>query len=115
MADLQRERGLGYLWITHDLGVASVVADRLLVLYGGEAMEAGPTRELLVNPRHPYTQRLLAAAMGEPSTEAGFLPAPGQRPGGCPFQTRCPMVRESCARWGPWKGTPSAGIRCEAI
>jgi len=115
MAELQRERGLGYLWITHDLAVAAAVADRLLVLYGGEAMEAGPARELLRSPLHPYTQRLVSAARGEPSLEAGFLAAPGEGPGGCPFRLRCPQAQESCAHWAPWKGSPEQGIRCENV
>lgn len=113
MLELQRERGLGFLWITHDLGVAAAVADRMLVLYGGEPMEAGPVRDLLDHPRHPYTQRLILAARGEPSLESGFLAAPGEGPQGCPFQPRCPQALESCARWGPWKGSSERGIRCE--
>jgi len=114
MTDLQRERGLGYLWITHDLGVAAVIADRMLVLYGGEPLEAGLASDLLARPQHPYTQRLISAARGEPSLESGFLPAPGEGPKGCPFQERCPSRLDACAHWGPWKGSPERGIRCEA-
>lgn len=111
---LQRERGLGFLWITHDLGVAAEVCDRLLVLYGGEPLEAGPTARLLAAPRHPYTARLLEAARRWPSDEAGFLPAPQARPMGCPFQPRCSRIQTSCAAWAPWQGTPAAGLRCES-
>lgn len=113
MLDLQRERGLGFLWITHDLAVASRVCARLLVLYGGEAMEAGPTARLLAAPRHPYTARLLQAARYQTSQEAGFLPAPQDRPAGCPFQPRCGSRQDSCAHWGPWQGSPGEGFRCE--
>jgi oligopeptide/dipeptide ABC transporter ATP-binding protein len=109
----QRERGLGFLWITHDLGVAAEVCQRLLVVYGGASMEAGPTEALLAAPRHPYTARLLDAARRQPASEAGFLPAPQERPAGCPFQPRCPPAQTSCATWGPWQGTASAGLRCE--
>jgi oligopeptide/dipeptide ABC transporter ATP-binding protein len=110
---LQQQRGLGFLWITHDLGVAAAACERLLVVYGGAAMEAGPTEALLAAPRHPYTARLLEAARRQPSHEAGFLPAPAERPAGCPFQPRCPRAQTSCASWRPWQGAASAGLRCE--
>ncbi len=114
MLELQAERGLGYLWISHDLGVVASVTERLMVLYGGEVMEAGPTKRLLLEPRHPYTQRLLQAAKREPSEEAGFLPGPAERPKGCPFQPRCPKMQASCATWTAWKGTMEDGLRCES-
>ena len=110
---LQRERGLGFLWITHDLGVAAEACERLLVVYGGEPLEAGPAEALLAAPRHPYTARLLDAARRQPSEEAGFLPAPQARGEGCPFQPRCPRAQTSCAAWAPWQGMPSDGLRCE--
>jgi oligopeptide/dipeptide ABC transporter ATP-binding protein len=112
--ELQAERGLGYLWISHDLGVVASVTERILVLYGGHALEAGATAAVLAQPRHPYTRRLLSAALREPATEGGFLPAPGERPAGCPFFPRCPEARDSCLRWGPWKGGAAEGLRCEA-
>jgi oligopeptide/dipeptide ABC transporter ATP-binding protein len=111
--ELQRERGLGFLWITHDLAVASATCERLLVLYGGEAMEAGPTSRLLSKPRHPYTARLLEAARREPSSEAGFLSAPQDRPAGCPFQPRCPESQADCQAWGAWRGSSEEGLRCD--
>ena len=111
--ELQKERNLGFLWISHDLGVVASVTDRILVIYGAHAMEAGPTERVLAAPKHPYTQRLLSAARREPATESGFLPAPGNRTMGCPFQTRCPEAKVACGRWAPWKGTREDGIRCE--
>ncbi len=114
MLELQAERALGYLWISHDLGVVASVTERLMVLYGGEAMEAGPTKRLLQEPRHPYTQRLLQAAKREPSLEAGFLPGPAERSKGCPFQPRCQKVQARCASWEGWKGTMEDGYRCES-
>lgn len=114
MLELQADRGLGYLWISHDLAVVASMTTRLVVLYGGEAMEAGPTGRLLREPRHPYTRRLLQAARREPSEEAGFLPGPAERPGGCPFQPRCPRVLPGCATWKAWKGAPEDGLRCES-
>ncbi|WLT30140.1 ABC transporter ATP-binding protein [Geothrix sp. PMB-07] len=119
---LQRERGLGFLWITHDLALAAEACDRLLVMYGGEAMEAGPTRVVLARPRHPYTARLLSAARQEPSTDAGYLPAPQHRLTGCPFQPRCLQREDSCATWGAWSADGDVdqygvkkgfGLRCE--
>lgn len=111
-AALQRERGLGWLWITHDLGVAAAMTGRLLVLYGGQLLEAGPTAHLLAEPRHPYTRGLLAAARGVAGNGA-FLEGPGQRPrGACPFSPRCPGASEACTVLPPWRGTPQDGWRC---
>ncbi len=112
--DLQRERGLGFLWITHDLAVASQVCERLLVLYGGAALEAGPVTRLLREPRHPYTARLVQAARGLASEEAGFLPAPQDRPTGCPFQPRCEWAQTDCSASIAWEGPPEDGLRCLA-
>jgi len=113
MLALQRERGLGFLWITHDLALASRACQRLLVLYGGQPLEAGPAERLMSQPRHPYTARLMEAARGLPNPEGGFLPAPQDRPQGCPFQPRCPSRQESCTAWGPWQGSGEEGLRCE--
>jgi len=114
LAELQGHRRLGWLWITHDPAVAQAMADRVIVLYGGEVLEAGPTERVLQTPTHPYTQRLLAASRGEPSTESGFLEAPERRPLGCPFQPRCPEGRLECNQTIPWQGQPGDGIRCLA-
>ncbi len=109
---LQRERNLGFLWIIHDLALAATVCDNLLVLYGGQALEAGPTIRLLTAPSHPYTARLVAAARHQATGEAGFLPAPQDRPEGCPFGPRCPTTQTSCQRPAPWRGTLNDGLRC---
>ncbi|MBS1766401.1 MAG: ABC transporter ATP-binding protein [Acidobacteria bacterium] len=111
--ELQADRGLGFLWITHDLGVVASLCETILVLYGGEAMEAGPAPRLIEAPRHPYTARLLSAARREPSLEGGFLPAPGHRPEGCPFAPRCQFADPTCATWSPWQGRMEDGFRCE--
>ncbi len=111
--ELQRERGLGFLWITHDVALASLVCERLLVLYGGSSMEAGPTRALLSAPQHPYTARLVGAARRQPSTESGFLSAPEDRPEGCPYQPRCSRVQTTCSNWAPWKGPTGDGLHCD--
>ncbi len=110
--ELQQERRLGFLWIIHDLALAALACDRILVLYGGQVMEAGPSARLLVAPRHPYTARLLAAARNLSAQEAGFLPAPKDRPGGCPFESRCPEAGAGCRRPVPWQGSADDGLRC---
>jgi len=112
LAELQASRRLGWLWITHSPAVAQAMADRVMVLYGGELVEAGPTRRVLQCPTHPYTQRLLSASRGEPSLEAGFLEAPERRPPGCPFKPRCPQGRPQCDQAIPWQGHPEDGVRC---
>jgi oligopeptide/dipeptide ABC transporter ATP-binding protein len=98
---LQRELGLGLLFITHDLGVVAQVADRLAVLYAGRVVEEGPASEVLGAPRHPYTQGLLAAT---PRLEPGSLtPIPGSvpqlmaLPPGCAFEPRCSLRRSDCS------------------
>lgn len=110
---LQRNRGLGFLWITHDLGVAAEACERLLVVYGGAALEAGPTEKVLAAPQHPYTARLLEAARRQASREGGFLAAPQARGEGCPFRPRCPRAQTTCATWGAWQGSANTGLRCE--
>ncbi len=114
LAELQRHRKLGWLWITHDPAVAKTMADRVIVLYGGQVLEAGPTERVLQAPAHPYTRRLLAASWGEPSMESGFLEAPERRSPGCPFRPRCPQGRTQCGQVIPWVGHPEDGIRCLA-
>jgi oligopeptide/dipeptide ABC transporter ATP-binding protein len=97
---LRREMRLGMLFITHDLGVVAQVADRVAVMYTGRIVEHGPVREVLTNPRHPYTKGLLAAS---PTLERGKLePIPGtvpqltELPPGCAFAPRCAWRREEC-------------------
>ncbi len=114
LSELQGSRRLGWLWITHSPAVAQAVADRVVVLYGGEVVEAGPAQRVLQNPTHPYTQRLLLASRGEPTQEAGFLEAPERRPSGCPFTPRCPEATPECGQAIPWRGAPEDGIRCLA-
>ena len=97
---LRRELKLGLLFITHDLGVVAQVAERVAVMYAGRIIEEGPAREVLANPRHPYTQGLLKAS---PTLQRGTLtPIPGAvpqltaLPPGCAFEPRCELRREEC-------------------
>jgi len=111
MQELQAARGLTYLFITHDLSIAWVLADRVAVMYLGRIMEIGPANSVISAPRHPYTAALVSVA---PSPEP---PAPGERasrvilvgetpdasaiPSGCRFRTRCPVAFDRCVEEPP--------------
>jgi oligopeptide/dipeptide ABC transporter ATP-binding protein len=105
LSDLQRHRGLSYLFIAHDLAVVRQIAHRIAVMYLGRIVEEGATGPLLSNPRHPYTVALLSAVPEpDPGTRrnrivlSGDLPSPSNPPPGCPFHTRCfhPLKNERC-------------------
>ena len=98
--DMRRERGMGLLLVTHDLGVVAAVADRVAVVYGGLVVEEAPAGAAPVGPRHPYTDGLLGSV---PSLSRGRLrPIPGdppelwELPPGCPFAPRCAFALEAC-------------------
>jgi peptide/nickel transport system ATP-binding protein len=97
MLRLVRETGMGMLVVTHDLGLAWNVADRVAVMYLGRIVELGPTEEVLAHPRHPYTQALLSSVPEPDPTArrarvmlAGEPPSPSAPPSGCAFHPRCP-------------------------
>ena len=102
---LRRSRGLALLLITHDIGLAWALCDRVAVMYLGRIVELGSAADVLERPQHPYTQALIAVA---PSTHprldgrggdplAARCPTPRGCPGGCRFHPRCPRARERCA------------------
>ena len=104
LADLQRELGVAYLFISHDLGVVRHVADEVMVMYLGRCVERGPREAVFEQPRHPYTQALLSATPTvDPAQRRtriilqGELPSPIARPSGCGFRTRCPLAFARCA------------------
>ena len=105
LADLQRDRGLAMIFITHDLSVLSTVADRLAVMYAGRLVETGPAKPMLRGAKHPYTKALAAAfpTIGDlasrlaPSGLAGDPPDPAAVPSGCTFHPRCPIATQECA------------------
>ena len=97
--DLQRETGMAYLFITHDLSVARYMADRILVMYAGKVMEMGRSADVFQSPRHPYTQALLSASTLGQTQEMeleGDPPSPIDPPPGCRFSTRCPFAAALC-------------------
>ncbi len=108
LADLQKELGLAYLFISHDLGVVRYIAHDLLVMYLGHAVEQGEKQTIFTKPLHPYTQALLASTPGivggdmvDPTPAKrivlkGELPSPLNPPPGCVFSTRCPYVTDRC-------------------
>ncbi|HEX5367151.1 MAG TPA: ABC transporter ATP-binding protein [Acidimicrobiales bacterium] len=96
IADLRRRTGLAVVWITHDLGVVAGIADRVAVMYAGRVVEEGHVDDVYADPRHPYTQGLLASlpVLGrrrvDLPTIAGLPPDPVAIPPGCAFHPRCP-------------------------
>ena len=108
LGDLSRERGMGLLLITHDLGVVAEMADEVGVMYAGRIVERAPVRALFAEPRHPYTWGLIRSAPTldtPPSAKLdaipGTVPSPGDIPQGCPFRPRCPEAHERCFKTPP--------------
>ena len=108
MKDLVDEFHMGIIFITHDLGVVAQTCDRVNVMYLGRLIEEGPVREVIRNPKHPYTQGLIAALpkldnLDQSLTAVpGDIPSPLERPSGCVFNTRCSqIVGAACTTIGP--------------
>jgi peptide/nickel transport system ATP-binding protein len=108
MQRLQRELGLSYLFISHNLSVVAYLADQVAVMYLGRIVEQGRVEEVLQRPAHPYTQALLSAVpVADPSRRrpvirlAGDMPSPAHPPEGCHFHPRCTQAREICATHYP--------------
>jgi len=105
MQDLQEEFGLSYLFIAHDLSVVRHISNRIAVMYLGHIVEMGEAETIYQSPLHPYSQALLASApRPDPNARrirqeklTGDIPSPINKPSGCPFRTRCPIARPSCA------------------
>jgi oligopeptide/dipeptide ABC transporter ATP-binding protein len=100
LVELQRDLGIAYLFISHDLSVVEHVSDRVAVMYLGRVVEEGPAGELWARPLHPYTQALLSAEPGQGRERIvlqGDPPSPSNPPSGCTFRTRCAYATEVCA------------------
>ncbi|GAA3737558.1 ABC transporter ATP-binding protein [Salinactinospora qingdaonensis] len=100
---LQRELGLTYLFITHDLALIGHISHRVAVMYLGRLVELSPTDQLFAEPLHPYSA-VLASTRGTPEHRiipAGEIPSPIDPPSGCVFRTRCPIARQRCAAEAP--------------
>jgi oligopeptide/dipeptide ABC transporter ATP-binding protein len=104
---IQKQRSMSVLYITHDLGVVSKVADRVSVMYAGIIAEQGNRQDIFENPKHPYTQALLASL---PNREKrgrrlysipGTVPNPAYKPAGCPFHPRCQYAIQTCREHYP--------------
>lgn len=109
LRDLQQQKGLTYLFISHDLGVVRYISNRVCVMFLGKICEIGETEEIYANPMHPYTRFLIEAV---PTTDlsrrgqsktllSGEIPSPVNPPSGCRFHTRCPFAQPVCSEKEP--------------
>jgi oligopeptide/dipeptide ABC transporter ATP-binding protein len=110
LKDLQRDLGLAYLFIAHDLAVVRHMSDRIAVMYLGRIVEEGAAAEVYERPKHPYTEALLSAIpVPHPTVQrsrarvvlTGDIPSPAAPPPGCRFHTRCPYVMDVCRSVDP--------------
>ncbi len=114
--ELRQKLGMAIIWITHDLGVIAGIADRVIVMYGGQVVEQAPVRELFKNPAHPYTKALLetiphvrGARAEKLNVIEGQPPMLGAVPTACPFRDRCSVAIDICARENPARRAVGAG------
>ena len=124
LVELQRDLGLSYLFISHDLAVVRHVCDRIAVMYLGRIVETAATDELFARPRHPYVEALLSA-IPVPDPQAaraarrialeGELPSLADLPEGCVFCTRCPYAQERCRRERPELVEVAPGHSCACL
>ncbi len=121
LADIQRERGISYLFIAHDLSVVEHISHEVAVMYLGRIVERAPREKLYAEPVHPYTRELLASVpSGDPDRRmarapaGGTVPSPVNPPPGCPFHPRCPYAGEKCRRDIPAliEVAPGHYVRC---
>ena len=125
MQDLQKEFGLTYVFIAHDLSVVKHISHRIAVMYLGNIVELGQADEVYNNPRHPYTKALISA-VPQPNPNKvrkerimlqGDVPSPLAKPSGCGFRNRCPMAKEVCAQNVPemLEVAPGSFVACHFV
>lgn len=121
LRELQKDFGMGVIFVTHDIGVAVEISERVAVMYAGQIVEEGTTREIIRDGRHPYTRGLLAAnlhdvARGERlNAIPGAPPALETRPESCSFAPRCPLVEPACRAGLPPMRTPAPRRRVACV
>ncbi|MBS3760299.1 MAG: ABC transporter ATP-binding protein, partial [Halodesulfurarchaeum sp.] len=102
LKELQEERNLSILFITHDMGVIADISDRVNVMYAGQIVEKAPVESLFANPQHPYTEALIETIPGEETREEGLrtiegeVPTPNEPATYCRFAPRCPKAFDAC-------------------
>ncbi len=108
LADLQRDLGVAYLFISHDLGVVEHISNRVAVMYLGKIVELAPKTAIFASPTHPYTEKLMQSAPTlDPhhrrtfSASSDELPSAINKPSGCPYHTRCPLANAVCTTTEP--------------
>ena len=116
LADLQKELGLSYLFISHDLGVVEHISHQVAVMYLGKIVETGPKKAIFSKPLHPYSELLLRSAPSHDphhrhqfSTVSDDIPSATKKPSGCAFHTRCPLATEICRQVEPQLETKADG------
>ena len=117
LRELTATFGLSMLFVTHDFGVVAQLCDDVMVMYAGQSVEAGPTAAIIDQPRHPYTQMLIAChpdRARDLSGIRGIVPSPLRPPGGCRFHPRCPVAQAGCADERPRAvlGAGGHGVSC---
>jgi peptide/nickel transport system ATP-binding protein len=118
---LQAELGMGTIFVTHDLGVAAEIADRVAVMYAGRIVEEGPVADVLAHPRHPYTQGLLSSTVHGQDRAHDIAAIPGSPPDlrrlppGCSFAPRCAYAIGACREAVPLPVTPAPGRMARCI
>lgn len=118
MRDLQKEREMTIMLITHDLGVVAEMCDRVVVMYAGQVVEEAPVESLFERPKHPYTIGLLGSMPNLEedkeylSSIGGTVPSPGSMPTGCRFADRCERVMPECRKEAPPLFNLDNGIKC---
>lgn len=121
LRELQREMGMSVIFVTHDIGVAVEIADRVAVMYAGQVVETGTVREIIRDARHPYTRGLLAANLHGAVKGArldaipGAPPALDAPPKACPFAPRCRHVKDACTARLPRVAAPGPGRRVACV